>query len=114
MVRCPEETLVGVTVRCSLGGGLFVWSRRLLPTNTADMSQLIGNALLLLTYLRIVVGISILSQNIFWGFGAVIPVLFLVAYWEKKSPSQGRRRLARGAIVFLATIAVDVIAYALF
>lgn len=78
------------------------------------MSQLIGNTLLLLTYLRIVVGISILSQNVFWGFGAVLPVLFLVAYWEKKSPTQGMKRLSRGAIVFLATVVVDVIAYAFF
>lgn len=78
------------------------------------MSQLIGNALIVLTYIRILLGVSILSQNILLGFGATIAVLFLVAFWEKKSPTQGKKRLLRGLAVFFATIVVDVIVYVLF
>lgn len=72
---------------------------------------LLGNGIILLTFLRVMIGITVVAQNILWGMGAVAIMIGLVVYWESKVPTAGVSRLKRGGLVFLSTLLIDLVAY---
>lgn len=76
-----------------------------------SLSHLIGNGFIVLTYIRILLGVTIIAQSIFVGFGTVASVLFAVTFWESKRPTEGKARLVRGLVVFFASVVVDIIVY---
>lgn len=72
----------------------------------------LGNGIILLTFLRVMIGITVVAENMLWGMGAVAVVIGLVVYWESKVPTAGVTRLKRGGVVFLSTLLVDLLVYA--
>lgn len=74
----------------------------------------LGNTVILFTFLRVFIGITVVAQNILGGMLAVAIIIGLVVYWEREVPTKGIARLKRGSVVFLATVLIDAIFYLLF
>lgn len=83
------------------------------PTITTwiKVAGFLGDAIILITFLRVFMGVTIVAQSILWGMGVVAVVIGLVVYLEKKVPSSGVARLKRGGLIFLSTLLVDLVVH---
>ena len=72
------------------------------------IASTVGNFLIFFTFLRVLIGVSLGTQSILLGFGATILLVFIVAFWETRSPTCGIARLRRGFLFFLFTLLLDV------
>ena len=73
------------------------------------IASIAGNFLIFFTFMRVLIGISLGTQSMLAGFGVTILLVFLVAFWETKSPTLGAARLRRGFLFFVSTLLVDVV-----
>ena len=72
-------------------------------------AALIGNVFLVITFGRILLAVASLTHSLLLSFGAMIIALFIFAFWEKKSPTQGKSRLWRGIAFFGISLIISII-----
>jgi hypothetical protein len=75
----------------------------------SKVAEFAGNVFLIITILRILLGVSSLTHNLLLNFGSVILLIFIFVFCENMSPTQGKARMWRGLIFLVVSIIVSVI-----